>query len=91
MEKKKRANPELLKSVELMLSPDYKDRFIAEYMQLKTRKEGLEKMLQSHIDGTLGFTPTCPIKDLTDQVVSMGVYQDILKKRAKIEDIELDE
>lgn len=34
-------NEVLKKSAELMLSADYKERFLAEYMQLKNRYEGL--------------------------------------------------
>lgn len=36
-------NEVLKKSAELMLSSDYKERFIAEYMQAKNRFEGLQK------------------------------------------------
>lgn len=53
-------NEVLKKSVELMLSADYKERFLAEYMQLKNRYEGLQKMVSNWDNGTLPFTPTCP-------------------------------
>jgi hypothetical protein len=53
-------NTELQKSAELMLSADYKERFVAEYMQIDNRLRGLKKMLNSWDEGTLTFTPACP-------------------------------
>jgi hypothetical protein len=80
-------NEELKKSAELMLSEDYKERFVAEYMQIDNRLRGLKKILKSW--GELSFTPTCPRETYEFQVEYMQKYRDILVVRAKIEGIEL--
>lgn len=48
---------ELKDTIELMKSNDYKDRFKAEYYQLKIRKEKLLKMVDNW--NSLKFKPTC--------------------------------
>lgn len=82
-------NEVLKNSVELMLSSDYKDRFVAEYMQLKNRYEGLERMLEKWDAEMLPFTPTCPREIYNFQLKAMKEYLDTLVIRAKIENIEL--
>ena len=82
-------NEVLKKSAELMLSADYKERFLAEYMQLKNRYEGLQKMVSNWDNGTLPFTPTCPREVNNFQLKAMKEYLDVLVIRAKIENIEL--
>lgn len=82
-------NEVLKNSVELMLSSDYKDRFVAEYMQLKNRYEGLERMLEKWDAEMLPFTPTCPREIYSFQLKAMKEYLDTLVIRAKIENIEL--
>lgn len=77
-------------TVALMLSGDYKDRFKAEYYQLKIRHEKLLNMLARHDTGTLGFEPTCSIGLLAEQCGVMGRYLHILESRAKAEGIPLD-
>ena len=82
-------NEELAKSCEGMVSPDYKERFKAEYLQLKNRLEGLKRMLESWDNGTLTFTPTCPRTIYNDQVKGMELYLQVLKQRADIEKVEV--
>lgn len=82
-------NEVLKKSSELMLSSDYKERFLAEYMQLKNRYEGLCNMIIKWDNGQLNFTPTCPRETYNLQLRAMKDYLDILVIRAKIEGIEL--
>lgn len=82
-------NEVLKKSAELMLSADYKERFLAEYMQLKNRYEGLQKMVSNWDNGILPFTPTCPREVYNFQLKAMKEYLDVLVIRAKIENIEL--
>jgi hypothetical protein len=84
-------NEVLKKSAELMLSEDYKERFIAEYMQVDNRLSNLRKMLKSWDEGTLRFNPICPREVYTTQVFNMQNYCDILRIRAKLEDIVLPE
>lgn len=82
-------NKVLEKSVGLMLSSDYKERFLAEYMQLKNRYEGLCDMVIKWDDGQSAFTPTCPREVYDIQLRAMKEYLDVLVIRAKIENIEL--
>lgn len=74
----------------MMTSPDYKARFLAEYVQLKIRTEKLEHMLEKWIQGTLPFEPSCPYPLLREQQYVMRRYLNILEERAKLEDINLD-
>ena len=83
-------NEELAKTCEGMVSPDYKERFKAEYVQLRNRLHGLKRMLESWDKGTLNFTPTCP-RDLYDKQVSgMVTYLNVLAKRAALEGVDID-
>lgn len=80
---------ELLDTIELMKSNDFKDRFKAEYYQLKIRAEKLADMLDKYKAGTLEFTPKCSIEKLDVQYVFMNAYLHTLEERAIIEGIEL--
>lgn len=71
----------------LMVSADYKDRFVAEYMQTKIRYNRLHKMIVRYEAGTLDFKPTCPIALLKEQAAAMGAYLYALEKRAELEGI----
>lgn len=82
---------DLLKTSEMMNSSDFKERFRAEYFQLKLRLEGLDKMLRAYKDGMLNFKPACSYDLLKSQSRVMKVYLDILKDRADIENINLEE
>ena len=84
-------NEELAKTCELMMSPDYKERFKAEYVQLKNRLEGLRRMLYAWDNGKLTFTPTCPINLYEKQESAMRLYLIVLKQRAIIEGVKLDD
>lgn len=80
---------ELKDTIEFMNSSDYKERFIAEYLQLKIRISGLATMLEKYKNGKLNFTPTCSYNLLHSQLVFMDSYLETLEKRAKLEGIEL--
>lgn len=75
--------------LKMMQSENYKDRFKAEYYQLKDRWEKLSVILEKYKTGTLDFTPDCPIEMLTRQKRCMTEYLHILEKRAEIEKIKL--
>ena len=75
-------------TVNMMTSEDYKERFKAEYYQLKIRINGLENMLKSWDEGTLNFKPTCPRKLYEDQLKAMYDYINILITRSKMEGID---
>ena len=74
---------------ELMVSKDYKERFIAEYVQTVIRYYRLSDILEAAKSNTLpeSFTPTCPLDILDMQRVAMAAYLEILKKRADLESI----
>ena len=74
---------------DLIISSDYKARFVGEYVELKIRYNKLHKMLIKHEAGTLGFEPTCDISILEDQAYHMGNYLKQLEIRAEIEKITL--
>ena len=80
---------ELKDTVEMMGSDDYKERFVAEYAQLKIRYKKLYTVLEKYAADKLDFKPTCPIEILYEQLDHMEAYLNILKIRAKYEDIEL--
>lgn len=80
---------ELKDTAILMLSSDYKERFKAEYFQLKIRYEKLKYMLQKWDAGELNFTPNCPRSLYNLQLQNMKTGLAILEGRAAIEGIKL--
>ena len=76
-------------TVELMKSNDYKDRFRAEYYQLKIRIDGLYNMLKKWKRRELNFEPKCSYDLLHAQLRAMDLYLQYLVDRAEIEEIEL--
>ena len=80
---------ELRDTITLMTSDDYKDRFKAEYYQLKIRHEKLLNMLARIDTGTLEFEPKSSISLLAEQCAAMGRYLSVLEARAKVEGIEV--
>lgn len=81
-------------TVELMQSTDYRDRFVAEYIQTALRYERL-KSFTAAIEATEQWLFSddidhdCPLELLQKQQKAMGEYLHVLELRAKIEDIEL--
>ena len=80
---------ELKETIELMTSTDYKERFKAEYEQVKIRFEKLKAMLDKWDNNTLEFTPPCNRSIYNLQIKAMGEYIACLETRAVIENIEL--
>ena len=80
---------QLVDTVELMLSDDYKERFKGEYYQVKERYERLRKMVVRYQAGTLSFEPKCDLELLKSQLSAMRDYLYVLEVRAQIEGIEL--
>lgn len=74
----------------MMANADYKERFKAEYYQLKIRFEKLVAMMEKWHAGELEFTPACPKEVYRLQLKAMHDYLDILVIRAKLEGIELE-
>lgn len=82
---------ELSDTARYMSSASYKERFIAEYAQLAIRTIRLSEFVSKYDRNALDFTPETPINILKDQLNAMNDYLEILKKRAKIELIDLPE
>lgn len=80
---------ELMDTLELMSSSDYKDRFKAEYLQTKIRYDKLHRMIVQYEAGTLGFEPNCSLELLKTQASAMGNYLYALEIRAEVEKIEI--
>lgn len=92
-EKKEKNNMELKETVELMNSENYKERFVAEYHQVKIRYEKLNNFCNKiEVEEMLGKEVTkhdCPLELLREQQKYMGLYLSVLEKRALIENVEL--
>ena len=85
---------ELKDTVTSMCSDDYKERFIAEYVQLKVRIKKLRKFIGKIMYAKYADMPEpkhdCPVDLLKSQVMAMEIYASILERRAeKYENIEL--
>ena len=80
---------DLIDTVELMASDDYKERFKAEYYQTEIRYNKLHEMIVRYEANTLNFEPKCSIDILKKQASHMGDYLYMLEVRAEIEGIEL--
>ena len=90
----------LADTVGLMNSEDYRDRFVAEYIQTKIRYERLKDFntkieasvrtrgLDNGVDEPIH---ACPAGLLREQQAAMGEYLHHLEVRAKIEDIDLED
>lgn len=93
IKKKEKNNMELKETVELMNSKDYKERFVAEYHQVKIRYEKLKNFCNKiEVETMLGKEETkhdCPLELLREQQKYMGLYLSVLEKRALIENVEL--
>lgn len=80
---------ELHDIIGLMCSEDYKDRFKAEYLQLKMRYNKLHNMVVKYEANKLEFKPSCDIELLKKQKAAMGNYLYCLEVRAQVEGIDL--
>lgn len=80
---------ELNETIEMMQSADYKERFKAEFIQLRIRRDKLRRMLIKYEAGTLDFKPTCSLALLREQLTAMEDYLYILEVRAQIEGVVL--
>ena len=76
-------------TVPMMTSDDYKERFKAEYFQLKIRRDKLSKMIDCYYAEELDFKLSSPIGVYMDQMDHMDAYLHILEKRARHEGIDL--
>jgi len=70
-----------------MVSLDYKERFKAEYDQLKIRYDKLKHMVYKWDNGDLDFIPTCPRKTYASRQIAMEDYLAVLEYRAHLEKV----
>lgn len=77
-------------TVDLMTSENWKDRFVAEYRQVKIRYEKLHKLIIKREAGKLDFETPIPLESWEEQAYHMGRYLYELEKQAAIHGIELD-
>lgn len=82
---------DLCKTVAMMVSKDYRERFKAEVYQVNERVCRLIAMLDAWDAGKLGFEPTTPKDTLRRQLDAMTEYRAVLLERAELEGIELDQ
>lgn len=82
----------------MMISDDYKERFIAEYWQTKIRYERLKKFntrleveKRGYSKPTQAAKHDCPAELLRQQQRVMGEYLHLLEVRAVIENIDLED
>jgi hypothetical protein len=78
----KNNNVKLEDTIELMKSRNHKDRFKAEYIQLKIRMFKLSELIKKYYDGELDFELKCNIFLLISQLNCMEKYSEILELRA---------
>ena len=76
-------------TAKLMVSDDYKDRFKAEYFQLKIRHDKLCAMLNNWDTRNLEFAPTCCRNLYDGQMLAMRWYLCVLVNRARLEGVDL--
>lgn len=82
-------NKELASTAKLMVSSDYKERFIAEYIQLRNRYKLLKNMVIKWDNNELDFTPTCPREIYNVQLTAMQMYLEVLEERAEMEKVKI--
>lgn len=90
-QRNKPLNP-LRETAVMMNSDDYKERFIAEYNQLRIRHAALSNMVDKWDNegvNALGFVPSCSRECYDDQLYYMSEYMTVLEHRAKFENINL--
>lgn len=77
----------LEETIELMTSPDYKDRFKAEFEQLSFRINKLDAFLDKWDAGELKTTPKSPREWFERQRQAMADYGQVLAARVIKEEI----
>lgn len=84
---------ELRQTIDLMTSDNYKERFIAEYVQLDIRIRKLEHFISLIKACEIKDVPQpphdCPVSLLSRQLETMQEYRKIQLIRAAIEKVEL--
>ena len=91
--RKEENNMELKDTIEGMTSPDYKERFKAEWKQLIIREGKLKsfilKIYEASINGSEEPMHDCPLSLLEKQLDLMIELEKVLAERARLEHIDL--
>ena len=82
-------NPVLASTRNMMISSDYKERFLAEFIQDYNRYVGLRNMCDKWDNGKLDFELTCPRFIYDMQLSNMEHKLAVLLERAHIEKVEV--
>lgn len=72
-------------------SENYKERFVAEYLELQVRTKRLRAMLEKWDAGKLEFVPDCTRATYSFQLDAMDKYLAVLEIRGKLEGIDLEQ
>jgi len=80
---------ELKDTVDLMTSADWKDRFLAEYLQTKIRYQKLHKLIVKREAGKIEFDTPIPLESWKRQAEYMGKYLFELEMQAATHGINL--
>ena len=80
---------ELKDTVELMTSADWKDRFVAEYLQVRIRYNKLHDLIVKREVGKCDFNTPISLESWKAQAQHMGLYLYELEKQAVLHGIEL--
>lgn len=70
-------------------SESYRDRFVAEYLELQVRTKRLRAMLEKWDAGKLEFKPDCTRATYKIQLDAMDKYLAVMEIRGKLEGIDL--
>ena len=80
---------ELKDTIELMISGNWQDRFVAEYLQTKIRYDKLHQLIVKREAGKIDFETPIPLESWKAQAHHMGLYLMELEKQAVIHNINL--
>ena len=78
-----------LDTARLMQSPIYKDRFLAEYIQVTIRKDALARFVEREMTSDIPPVASESLELMKHQFLVMTEYQEILRMRAALEQIEI--
>lgn len=73
----------------LMQSPSWRDRFLAEYIQVTIRKDALARFVEREMTSDIPAVPSEAMELMKRQFSVMTEYQEILRRRAALEQIEI--
>lgn len=76
-------------TIGMMTSGDWRDRFVAEYLQTKIRYEKLHRLIVKREVGKLDFNTPIPLESWKYQAYHMEMYLLELEKQAEIHGIDL--